>query len=489
MAVGDIEATELRDLLRSDRIVACIDVRERGEFAREQIEGVTPLARGTLEYRVRSMIPSRTIPTILCCDDGRRSALAAATLTAMGYQDVSVLRGGLTKWRAQGLPTIEGWGVRGKLYGEQVAVDQAIPQVTADELAARRQAGEPILVVDVRTEEEFARGHVPGAYHVAGGQLPMEIHGLAPDSDQPIVVSCAGRTRGILGAQCLRLLGYRNARALLNGAMGWRLAGYDVEEGEGPRRPPTGVLPESVARLTEQIAREEGIAFAPLDDFDLLRTSGEPFYAVDVRPPHEFLAGHVPGSISIPGGQFALMHENYLAVRALPLIMLANDEVRSIWAAALAKRLGFTEVSVLEAGISGWTVQGRRLEAGSPSGPVFGLEVARRAGAISADRLRQVLERDSRIVVLDVRSSGEFGLGHIPGARWLARGKIELEIESVIPSHTSQVMIACDTGVRSALAAVTLRGLGYPNVQFLDGGLVSWRQDGRPVVDGLDGEP
>src|SRR5262245_50957919 len=117
MPTGEIEPGELRTLLASNTTYASIDVRERGEFATEQIEGVTPLARGTLESRVRVMIPDDDIPIVVCDDDGRRAALAAATLAAMGYADVRVLRGGLAHWRSEGLPTIEGWGVRGKRYG------------------------------------------------------------------------------------------------------------------------------------------------------------------------------------------------------------------------------------------------------------------------------------------------------------------------------------------------------------------------------------
>src|SRR5438067_6139784 len=121
MAIGMLRVDELQALLHSDAMYACLDVRERGEFALEQIEGVTPLPRGTIEYRVTTMVPGRRIPIAVFCDDGRRSALAAATLAAMGYADVRVVEGGLGAWKARGLPTISGWGVRGKEYGERVA--------------------------------------------------------------------------------------------------------------------------------------------------------------------------------------------------------------------------------------------------------------------------------------------------------------------------------------------------------------------------------
>ena len=69
----------LRSLLRSEDLYACIDVRERGEFALQQIPGTTPLARGTLEYRAPTMIPRQDVTVVAVDDDGRRSALAAAT--------------------------------------------------------------------------------------------------------------------------------------------------------------------------------------------------------------------------------------------------------------------------------------------------------------------------------------------------------------------------------------------------------------------------
>src|SRR5262245_24743332 len=142
-----ISVQELRELLASDATFACIDVRERGEFGIEQIDGVTPLPRGTLEYRAHSMIPSLAIPTMVMCDDGRRSTMAAETLGAMGFEDVRVLEGGLHAWKAAGLPTGSGWGVRGKLYGERIAVDRDVPQMTADELAELRRLRRAVTVV------------------------------------------------------------------------------------------------------------------------------------------------------------------------------------------------------------------------------------------------------------------------------------------------------------------------------------------------------
>jgi rhodanese-related sulfurtransferase len=480
---------ELESLLRSESLYACLDVRERGEFALEQIEGVTPLARGTLESRVETMIPNRALPIVVACDDGRRSALAAATLNAMGYARVSVLDGGLAAWKARGLPTIAGWGLRGKEYAERVAVNRGVPQMTAAELAERQRQGERLTVIDVRTDEEYLRGHVPEAYHIPGGQLLLEVPALPVSDEHTIVVSCAGRTRGILGAETLRTAGLEKVYALENGGMGWRLAGYELESGAGRGRPgAAGEMASWVEEATRGLAREQGIRPMSVPDFAALRASGDPCYAVDIRLPEEYRAGHVPGSISIPAGQFALQHENFLAVRSAPVIILSDDAIRPIWAAALCQDLGFPDVYVLNGGIGAWTSAGHGLESGDAPSRVFGLEEARRqVPSVDAPTLAELRTKDSRLLLLDVRGSGEFGTGHIPGARWLARGKLELGIAAMAPDHATPLVTVCDSGVRSALAAATLRGMGYPNARYLAAGIAAWRAAGRPIVDGLEG--
>jgi rhodanese-related sulfurtransferase len=470
-------------------LYACLDVRERGEFALGQIEGTTPLPRGTLEYRARTMVPSHTVPIVVCCDDGRRSTMAAATLSDMGYDAVSVLQGGLGAWSAAGLPTIAGWGLRGKQYAEFVALDRGVPHLSATDLAERRERGEKLVVIDVRTDEEYLRGHVPDAYHIPGGDLLLDLAAL-PESaaDHTIVVSCAGRTRGILGAEMLRVAGFRDVFALENGGMGWRLAGRELEEGPGngwPGRP--SAVPQWIQDATDRLAEGARVRTIAVGDFKALRESREPFYAVDIRTPQEFRDGHVPGSISLPAGQFALQHENFLAVRAAQVVVIADDPIRPVWAAALCQDLGFTNVLVLDGGIHAWQAAGHTIDRGIQSAGVFGLDVARQnVGSVEPNILAQMLSRGAA-AVLDVRGSGEFVTGHIAGSRWLARGKLELGIEPMVPDRTTPLIMVCDNGVRSTLGAATLRSLGYHNVRYLAGGIAAWQADNRALSAGFDG--
>ena len=207
---------------------ALVDVRERGEFNLGQIEGASPLPRGDFEWRIGELVPNRATPIVLVDSDGRRSALAAETAEKLGYQDVAYLAGGLDAWRAAGYPVITGWGVPGKDFGEKVAVVEDIPQITPEELVARREQGERFVILDSRTVPEYEASHLPGAYAVPGGQLPLEVMDLIGEGDPTVVVNCAGRTRSILGAQVLRRMVLPKVTAFKNGTMAWHMAGYQL---------------------------------------------------------------------------------------------------------------------------------------------------------------------------------------------------------------------------------------------------------------------
>ena len=483
-----IDPSALQALRASDEPYACIDVRERGEFARAQIAGTSPVNRGTLELRLSVMVPDARVPVVVLCDDGRRSALAAETLGRMGYRDVKVLAGGLDAWQRQGLPVRSGWGVHGKEYGERVAHGGTVTHMSAPELARRRAAGEDVVVVDVRSREEYLRGHVPGTYHIPGGNLLLDAPRLPLKEGTTLVVSCAGRTRGILGAKLLHDNGFDNVYALENGVMGWFLSGHDIAEGPGREvpAPASAACAGRIQRATDTLASAEGVRRCPLETFRGVYDSDKAFYLLDVRLPEEFQAGHVPRAISLPLGQMALAHENFLAVRAAPVFLISDDHLRPVWAASLLQQLGFRDVSVLEGGLQRWRDAGLPLEQGVPEPAVFGLDEARtRTSFTDAAGLKAHV--DACGLALDVRSIGEYGFAHIPGTRWLPRGRLELDIEPMAPDRNAPLVLVCDNATRSTLAAGTLQALGYTQVQVLEGGTRAWESSGRVLEDGLEG--
>ncbi|HEU0199782.1 MAG TPA: MBL fold metallo-hydrolase [Burkholderiaceae bacterium] len=88
------------------------------------------------------------------------------------------------------------------------------------------------------------------------------------------------------------------------------------------------------------------------------------------------------------------------------------------------------------------------------------------------------------LLVLDVRERDAYEAGHVPGARLLPRGQLELRVNEDLPDPTQRVLTYCEYGRISTLAAATLRELGYRRAVALDGGMQAWREAGYPVKTG-----
>ena len=98
-----------------------------------------------------------------------------------------------------------------------------------------------------------------------------------------------------------------------------------------------------------------------------------------------------------------------------------------------------------------------------------------------AELKAHVDRRDPDLVVLDVREREAYEAGHVPGARLLPRGQLELRVNEDLPDPTLRILTCCDFGRISTLAAATLRVMGFQRVVALDGGMRAWREAGYPL--------
>jgi glyoxylase-like metal-dependent hydrolase (beta-lactamase superfamily II)/rhodanese-related sulfurtransferase len=109
-------------------------------------------------------------------------------------------------------------------------------------------------------------------------------------------------------------------------------------------------------------------------------------------------------------------------------------------------------------------------------------EAAGRIAFMSMDDVRARVESGaSGLVVLDIRERDAYDAGHIPGARHVPRGQLELRIDQVLPDPTMRVVTCCEFGKISTLAADTLRTMGYVRAVALDGGMKAWREASYPI--------
>jgi molybdopterin/thiamine biosynthesis adenylyltransferase/rhodanese-related sulfurtransferase len=96
--------------------------------------------------------------------------------------------------------------------------------------------------------------------------------------------------------------------------------------------------------------------------------------------------------------------------------------------------------------------------------------------------LQRRLKSGESLTVIDVRDPDEYREGHIEAATNISRGFLEFRIATAVTDPAAPVVLYCQTGLRSMLAARSLKELGYTNVINLQGGFQKWAQSGLPVV-------
>jgi len=98
------------------------------------------------------------------------------------------------------------------------------------------------------------------------------------------------------------------------------------------------------------------------------------------------------------------------------------------------------------------------------------------------EELSRRLRAGEQIAVIDVRDPDEYRDGHIEGATNISRGFLEFRIGAAVTDPKAPMIVYCQSGLRSVLAAKSLRELGYATVVNLKGGFQKWAQSGLPVV-------
>jgi rhodanese-related sulfurtransferase len=481
-----VSCRELADLMASEELFAVFDVRERGEFNQCQIYRATSLPRSQMEFRLAQLVPNRKIPIVLYDDGGARAPLGAATLMSFGYEQVGVLAGGLGAWQAEGRPTVSGVNVPSKAFGEKVHHDRKIPELTAEELKALKDASADLAILDVRTPEEYARFCIPGGNNVPGGDLIHWAAELKQRSNTTVVVNCAGRTRSIIGTAALLRLGLTHVRSLRNGTMGWVLSGLELEN--HPERKPMPAPQASKAHgiaLARQLAAEENLPWISAREV-ANAALGEPLtYLLDVRSETEYEAGHIPGSIGVPGGQAVQRADDFVAVKNARVVFASGQSARAVMAAYWYRQMGFRNVFVLQDGLDGWLQERGEIEKGRGSVDLLGFEAAKQAVRGTDPKSLDRWIRSRAPLVLDVGASLDFETNHLPGAQWMSRGWLDLKLPELFPERGQAIVLTCPDGQHSLFAAQALNRLGYTEVAVLTGGVRAWAAAGYPTESGL----
>jgi molybdopterin/thiamine biosynthesis adenylyltransferase/rhodanese-related sulfurtransferase len=116
----------------------------------------------------------------------------------------------------------------------------------------------------------------------------------------------------------------------------------------------------------------------------------------------------------------------------------------------------------------------------SPSGPELLRQIKSEIEEVDPTEVHELI--DEGVAVVDVREAEEFAAAHIPGAKHVPRSYLESRIEAAVPDRSTQVILYCASGNRSAYAARTLQDdLGYEHVRSMTGGITLWKDRGYEV--------
>jgi rhodanese-related sulfurtransferase len=100
-------------------------------------------------------------------------------------------------------------------------------------------------------------------------------------------------------------------------------------------------------------------------------------------------------------------------------------------------------------------------------------EAKRQIEEVTPEQVREMQARGENVVYLDVREPNEWNLGRLPHAVHLPRGNLETKVEALV-DRGQRVVIYCARGNRSALAALTMKQMGYDNVASMSRGFLGW---------------
>ena len=106
-----------------------------------------------------------------------------------------------------------------------------VRECAVGDVKRRLDAGEKLLLVDVREESEYAAGHLPGAVHISKGVIERDAEAKIPDPATEVILYCGGGFRSALAADNLQKMGYTNVVSMDGGWRDWTGKGYPVTRG------------------------------------------------------------------------------------------------------------------------------------------------------------------------------------------------------------------------------------------------------------------
>ena len=388
--VPEIDAVGLRERIESGEEIVILDTRTPEEYRRLCIPGGRSVPGAELALRItditKNMSDDATV--VINCAGRTRSIIGTRVLQRMGMPNVVGLKNGTAGWSLAGysleagadrleLPALSEEGIAAaEAYADRLAAEDGVQYIDVDGLQAlmARRANETVYLVDVRTSEEYAAGHIQGFRWFPGGQAVQRSDEVAVVKNCPIVFCCDGRARAAITASWYRQMGHKDVYAVYGGTGAWERAGHSLERGHSQAEPLGLDEARSKAQMLP-LSEMPSLSDAPLSAVGAgagpaayIREADEPPASesaiIFVGTSQQFAEAHIPGSRWAPRGWLEAQIADFAPDKAAPVVVTCVDGITSTFAGATLADMGYTNVAVLEGGMEAWQQAGYEIEKG-----------------------------------------------------------------------------------------------------------------------------
>ncbi len=320
--------------------------------------------------------------------------------------------------------------VPAKVAAEKIATVDEVARLVA--LGPEKGSFE---LVDSRPLLRYDEGHIPGAISIPYGEFNEFAGKLPKEKDTLIIFYCDSRAcrPALSSAAKAEKMGYTRVKVFADGLYAWKKTG--------------NLVVSSVQSLKEYL--EKGI----------------PFVLIDLRSTEEAKRGHIIGAVCIPGKNLPNEKERFPSDKSAP-IMLYDNDTKSVWKDFVSVRgWGYTNVAVLEGGFDEWKRSGGLVIVGDVATRIVYVPKLR-AGEISIEEFKRIAETSPPDkLILDVRDEDEAAQGMLKGALNVPSWELRDRISEL--TRDKEIILYCDTGLRSEMAYHVLREAGF-KVRFLN---------------------
>ena len=209
---------------------------------------------------------------------------------------------------------------------------------------------------------------------------------------------------------------------------------------------------------------------------------------IDVREEDPFAQSHPLFAANFPLGRLEAEAWQRIPRRDTRVVVFDNGEGLAEPAARILQRLGYSQVSLLDGGLSGWAAAGGELfrDVNVPS-KSFGelVESVRHTPSLPAPEVKALIEQGADMVVLDARRFDEYNTMSIPTGISVPGAELVLRARSLAPNPKTQIVVNCAGRTRSIIGTQSLINAGIPNpVAALRNGTIGWTLAGQTLDHG-----